>query len=70
MDDVPSWVTHDAQATWFAPWNGRITLGAQNIFSKEPASHVGKPANGYNYDFTLYDYYGRVLYLNYTQTFN
>jgi iron complex outermembrane recepter protein len=64
--DTPSWVTNDVQANWFAPWNGRVTLGATNVFDKEPPIDFGF-GRGYNFD--LYNGYGRVVYARYTQNF-
>jgi iron complex outermembrane receptor protein len=61
-----SWVTHDLQANYHTPWNGRITLGVQNVTSREPPNADGAG----NFDFWLYDFYGRVYYLRYTQTFD
>jgi iron complex outermembrane receptor protein len=63
-EHVPSWVTHDLQANYHAPWDGRITVGVQNVGSKQPPN-----ANGTNFDTWLYDFYGRVYYIDYTQTF-
>jgi iron complex outermembrane recepter protein len=64
--DTPSWVTNDVQANWFAPWNGRVTLGATNVFDKEPPIDFGF-GRGYNFD--LYNGYGRLVYARYTQNF-
>lgn len=61
-----SWVTHDLQANWEAPWNGRVTIGVQNLADKDP---ILDPFLGRGFDFNLYDGYGRVPYLRYTQTF-
>lgn len=65
---VPSWTTHDVQGTWNAPWNGRLTLGVNNVLNKDPALNPLDPA-GRGFDFTLYDGYGRVPYIRYTQSF-
>jgi iron complex outermembrane receptor protein len=65
---VPSFVTHDVQATWNTPWNGRLTLGVQNLSDRDPsldALHEG----GRGFAFNLYDAYGRVPYVRYTQNF-
>lgn len=65
---LPSWTTHDLQATWSAPWNGRFTVGVINIADKDPVLDVYAPT-GRPFDFGLYDQYGRVPYFRYTQTF-
>lgn len=65
---LPSWTTHDIQATWNAPWNGKITVGVQNVADKDPVIDPFDPT-GRGFDFNLYDGYGRVPYVRYTQTF-
>ncbi|MCK7593541.1 TonB-dependent receptor plug domain-containing protein [Pseudomarimonas salicorniae] len=66
--DLPSWTTHDLQLTWAAPWNGKITVGVQNIADKDPVLDPLDPT-GRGYDMNLYDGYGRVPYVRYTQSF-
>jgi iron complex outermembrane receptor protein len=63
---TPSWVTHDLQASWEAPWNGRLALGVQNLADKGPPLD---PGYGRGFNFDLYDGYGRVPYVRYTQRF-
>ncbi|AOE49051.1 TonB-dependent receptor [Kangiella sediminilitoris] len=65
---VPTWVTHDVQFNYDTPWDGRITLGAQNVGEKEPPIGLGN-VGVRDYDFNLYNGYGRVTYLRYTQSF-
>jgi iron complex outermembrane recepter protein len=65
---LPSWTTHDLQATWNTPWNGRVTLGVQNIADKDPVLEPWDPT-GRGYRMALYDGYGRVPYFRYTQSF-
>lgn len=65
---LPSWTTHDVQLTWNAPWNGRLSLGVNNLTDKDPVLDP-LDAGGRGFNFNLYDGYGRVTYINYTQTF-
>jgi iron complex outermembrane receptor protein len=65
---VPTWVTHDLQFNYFAPWGGKITIGVRNIGEKGPPINVGNTGSR-DYDFNLYDAYGRITYLQYTQSF-
>lgn len=66
--DLPSWTKHDLQLSWAAPWNGKITVGVQNIADKDPVLDPLDPT-GRGYDMNLYDGYGRVPYVRYTQSF-
>jgi iron complex outermembrane receptor protein len=65
---LPSWTTHDLQASWNTPWNGTLSLGVQNLTDKDPPLDPFDPT-GRGYDMSLYDGYGRVPYLRYTQRF-
>jgi iron complex outermembrane recepter protein len=66
--NLPSWTTHDVQASWSAPWNGRISLGVQNVADKDPVQDPFDPT-GRGFRFALYDGYGRIPYIRYTQNF-
>ncbi|GIX32217.1 MAG: outer membrane protein [Lysobacterales bacterium] len=63
---LPSWTIHDLQVNWNAPWDGRITLGVQNLADKDPPLD---PLLDRGFDFDLYDGYGRIPYIRYTQQF-
>lgn len=63
---VGTWTTHDVQVNYTAPWDGRITVGVQNVGEKLPTL-VGY--DGRDYNFGLYDGYGRYTYVQYTQSF-
>lgn len=65
---LPSWTTHALQASWNAPWNGRISVGVQNVGDKGPVLDPLSTTGSY-YDFRLYDGYGRVPYLRYQHSF-
>ena len=62
MDD---WTTWDLQLNWATPWNGRLTVGARNLFDKDPPlnDQLGNPF----YSNRLHDIFGRVPYIRYTQ---
>ncbi|RTE86001.1 MULTISPECIES: TonB-dependent siderophore receptor [Gammaproteobacteria] len=70
-----TYVTHDLQLSYNTPWNGRITVGAQNLFEKLPKIGTANRAGGEyafggrNYNFNLYNANGRFTYVRYTQTF-
>lgn len=63
---IGSWTTNDIQVSYDTPYGTRFTLGARNVFEKEPPL-VGYDGRSYNFD--LYDAYGRVTYFRLTQTF-
>jgi len=65
---VPTWITHDLQLNYHTNWYGRVTLGVRNISEKGPPINLGNVGSR-SYDFNLYDGFGRVTYLRYTQTF-
>ena len=67
-DSAPSWTTHDVQVNYHAPWDGRFTVGVRNAGEKFPPIGRGF-IDSRDYDFNLYDGFGRVTYFRYTQSF-
>lgn len=65
--EIGTYVTHDLQLSWFAPWDGQLTVGAINILGNEPSNKSAY--DGRDYNFYLYDQYGRQPYVRYTQRF-
>lgn len=65
---APSWTTHDVQLNYFAAWDGQFTVGVRNAGEKFPPIGRGF-IDSRDYDFNLYDGFGRVTYFRYTQTF-
>ncbi|MDZ4811212.1 MAG: TonB-dependent receptor [Pseudomonadota bacterium] len=65
---LPSWTTHDLQASWNTPWDGKLALGVTNVTDKGPVLDPFRPT-GRPFDYNLYDGYGRVPYVRYTQSF-
>lgn len=64
--NIATWITHDMQATYTFDTGTKVSIGAQNIFEKEPQlSGFG----GRNYNFNLYDAYGRIAYVRVAQSF-
>lgn len=64
--DARNYITHDLQANYKTPWNGKITLGALNVTNRKPILDFSY-TQGYNP--SLYTAYGRQIYLRYTQSF-
>lgn len=63
---VDSWLIHELQGNWYTPWRGRITVGVLNVTDEDPPLDAGEQ-RGFN--FNLYDGYGRLPYLRYSQSF-
>ncbi|MGX7652301.1 TonB-dependent receptor plug domain-containing protein [Shewanella putrefaciens] len=63
---IGTWVTHDIQVTYTSPWNSKISVGAENAFEKEPQL-IGYDGREYNYN--LYNGWGRVMYVRFSQSF-
>ncbi|MDP4534949.1 TonB-dependent receptor [Alkalimonas collagenimarina] len=61
-----TWITHDLQVGYSTSWNGKVTIGMLNAFEKKPELIS---AGGRNYNFNLYDAFGRVSYIRYSQSF-
>jgi iron complex outermembrane receptor protein len=65
---IGSWTTTNLQASWTAPWNGKVTLGVRNVGDREPP--LNNVAFGHPfYANSQYDFYGRVPYVRYEQNF-
>ncbi|MEQ1512069.1 MAG: TonB-dependent receptor [Lysobacteraceae bacterium] len=64
---IPSATYHDVQVGWKAPWNGKITLGARNVFGKEPPITRGSFAHSFDGAYDLPG--GGFFYLQYNQKF-
>ncbi|TDR23818.1 TonB-dependent receptor plug domain-containing protein [Marinicella litoralis] len=65
---APTWVTHDVQFSYHTPWQGVFAVGAQNVGEKMPPIGQGFITSR-DYDFNLYNGFGRIVYARYTQTF-
>lgn len=64
---LPSWPIHNVQVGYNTPWKGIVSVGVNNVANKDP---VWDPAlGGPSYDSTLYNPWGRVVYVRYTQRF-
>lgn len=66
LDSLPSHTTHDLQVNYFTSWDGRISVGVDNVLNKDPVLDPGE-SRGFN--FGLYNGYGRITYVRYLQSF-
>ncbi len=60
------YTTHDIQVGYTTPWKGKVILGMLNAFDKQPQLVA---YDGRNFNFYLYDSYGRQSYVRYEQNF-
>ena len=58
----------NVNVSYNAPWGGKVTVGANNISGKAPILETD-PDGSRDYNFSLYDGYGRIVYARYTQSF-
>jgi len=63
---LASWTVWDVQVAWATPWNGQITVGARNVFDRDPAQ-LDPAYLGAHYDNYQYDVFGRVPYVRWEQ---
>ncbi|BBM00513.1 TonB-dependent receptor [Microbulbifer sp. GL-2] len=66
-EDVGAYTSHNMQVGYNTPWNGKITLGARNIFDEEADFY--SPTYYRGYSTSLYDPLGRSLYVRLQQSF-
>lgn len=67
VNDIPSRLYHDIQLGWKTPWNGRIALGARNVFGTKPP--VARASFAHSFD-AAYDLPGGAFYyLQYSHKF-
>src|SRR3546814_6478602 len=55
---------HDVSFYWNTPWNGKITIGANNVFDRDPPFSVQAFANSFD---PQYEVPGRFLYARISQ---
>lgn len=60
-------VYHDVQVGWNAPWKAHVSVGARNIFGKEPPLVAAAFAQSFDASYDLPG--GPFYYLQYTQNF-
>jgi iron complex outermembrane receptor protein len=58
---------HDVQVGWKTPWNGKVTVGARNLFGKEPPITINSFAHSFDGSYDLPG--GGFFYLRYNQKF-
>ena len=67
--DVPSYFKHNAQFTYTAPTNTKISVGVNNVFDKKAPSWYDGFRDYRDSSWSLYDQTGRSMYLRLEQKF-
>jgi len=67
MNKAGSVTFHDLQLAYKTPWNGRISIGANNVFGRIGPAKYEQPSSNYSY-YGGWDI-GRFLYVRYNQRF-
>ncbi|MCP1726137.1 iron complex outermembrane receptor protein [Natronospira proteinivora] len=62
--ELGGWVHHNLTYDWHTPWDGRVTVGVNNLTDKDPALNRNKEFSN-----DLYPFVGRQYVLGYTQNF-
>jgi iron complex outermembrane receptor protein len=67
VNEMGRTIYHDVQAGWKTPWNGKVTVGARNLFGKEPPVTRNSFAHSFDGAYDLPG--GGFFYLQYNQKF-
>ncbi|MBY6018378.1 TonB-dependent receptor [Ferrimonas balearica] len=67
--DIPSYVKHNVQVSYAHNWNGKVTLGLNNVFDKEAPSQYDGFVGWRDVDTALYDVLGRTVFFKIEQSF-
>jgi iron complex outermembrane receptor protein len=67
MNRIGANTFHDVQVSWKAPWNAKVSLGANNVFGHYAAAEYDQPNANYSY-YGGHDI-GRFVYMKYQQNF-
>jgi len=69
LQDIPSYVKHNVQFSYNHAYNGRITLGVNNVFDKEPTGWYDGFRDYRDVTWSLYDVLGRSIFFKIEQSF-
>ena len=64
---LDAYTTVDVQYSWATPWDGKITIGARNLFAEDPPLDPGGQIGHPNWSRFLHDALGRMTYVRYEQ---
>ncbi|SHH27569.1 TonB-dependent receptor [Ferrimonas marina] len=69
LADVPSYIKHNVQVSYSHPWNGKVTLGVNNVFDKEAPTWYDGFVDYRDASVDLYDVLGRTVFVKLEQRF-
>ncbi|MCH2456226.1 MAG: TonB-dependent receptor [Idiomarina sp.] len=69
LQDIPSYVKHNAQVSYTNSMDGRFTVGVNNVFDKEPTGWYDGFRDYRDVTWSLYDVLGRTVFFKYEQSF-
>ena len=64
---IPARIYHDVQVGWKTPWNGKVSVGARNVFGKGPPITRNSFAHSFDGAYDLPG--GGFFYMQYQQKF-
>lgn len=62
--EIPSWAHSSVQYSYSTSWDGKITVGLNNVFDRDPPLD-----ENYSFDKDMYPFVGRQFMVKYTQNF-
>ncbi|WP_371377286.1 TonB-dependent receptor domain-containing protein [Thalassotalea aquiviva] len=69
LADIPSYVKHNAQLSWIAPTETKVTFGVNNVTDTEAPTWYDGFRDYRDVSWSLYDLTGRSMYLRVDQSF-
>ena len=69
LADVPTYIKHNVQVSYYHEWNGKLTVGVNNLFDKQAPTFYEGTADYRDASTALYDVTGRVVFLRVEQNF-
>ncbi len=69
LADIPSYFKHNVQVSYMHPWNGKLTLGINNLLDEEAPTWYDGFVAYRDVKTDLYDVLGRTVFLKVEQTF-
>ena len=69
LADIPSYFKHNVQFSYNHAWNGKLTLGVNNLFDEEAPSWYDGSVGWRDVNTGLYDVLGRTVFFKIEQSF-